>query len=88
MNDYLFGKELSIRFTVRVFRERLSICVCVSFPFGNEDGLWDLIVSEPGHCLSIYFVSDRDRHKGLEEFEIRSYYSYYYMPLNAEKAHN
>ena len=37
-----FGKEVSIRFTVCVFRERLSICVCiVSFCF--EGGMWDLL---------------------------------------------
>ena len=29
LNDHLFGKELPNRFTVRVFRERLSILVCV-----------------------------------------------------------
>ena len=29
MNDQLFGKEMFIQFTVRVFRECLSICVCV-----------------------------------------------------------
>ena len=27
LNDHLFGKELFFRFTVRVFRERLSGCV-------------------------------------------------------------
>ena len=32
--DHLLGKELFIRSTVRVFRERLSIFVCSSFPFG------------------------------------------------------
>ena len=31
LNEHLFGKELCIRFAVRVFRERLSVCVCVSF---------------------------------------------------------
>ena len=30
------GKELFIRFTVRVIRERLSMCVCLSFPFAFE----------------------------------------------------
>ena len=28
-------EEMFIRFIVRVFRERLSICVCASFPFGE-----------------------------------------------------
>ena len=33
-------KELSIRFTVHVFRESLSVCLCVCFPFGFEGGIW------------------------------------------------
>ena len=44
-----------IRFTERVFRERLSICVCASFPFGFEGGMWDFIVLVPDHCLSFDF---------------------------------
>ena len=32
MNDHMCEKELFIRFTVRVFRERLSIFVCVLLP--------------------------------------------------------
>ena len=40
-----FGKELFIRLTLRVFRERLSICVFACFfSFGFESGMWDLIV--------------------------------------------
>ena len=44
---------------MRVFRERLSICMCASFPFGFEDGVWDLIVLRVtlDHCLSFYFAS-------------------------------
>ena len=43
-------------FTVCVFCERLSIlCMCSSFSFGFQDGVWDLIVFIPDHCLSIYF---------------------------------
>ena len=38
------GKELFIRFSVRVSRERSSVCVCASFPFGFEGGFRDLIV--------------------------------------------
>ena len=30
------------------------ICVCPSFPFGIEGGMWDVIVLFPDHCLSIY----------------------------------
>ena len=42
---------------MRVFRERLSIlCVCPSFHFGFDGGMWDLIVLIPDYCLSVYFV--------------------------------
>ena len=37
---------------MRVFHGRLSVCVCVSFPFGFDGGMLDLI---PDHCLSFYF---------------------------------
>ena len=50
MNDHLFGKELFILFTVVIF------CVCPSFPFGIEGGMWDVNVLIPDHCLSIYFI--------------------------------
>ena len=50
MNDHQFGKALFNRFTVRVFRECLSICVCSLFPFVFEDEMWDLIV------LILYFA--------------------------------
>ena len=50
-----FGKELFIRFTVCVFRERLSVCECASFSFSFEGKMWDLIVSVSDHCFSIYF---------------------------------
>ena len=49
-NDNLPGKELFSRFTVRVFRESLSIFVCpssCSFPFGFEDEMWVLLVEAP-----------------------------------------
>ena len=57
LNDYLFGKELFIRFTVRVFRECYQFFVCRSFPFGFEGGLWNVIVFIPDHCFSIYFTT-------------------------------
>ena len=56
LNDYLFGKELFIRFTVSAFRELPSIYVFSYFPFGFEGRMWDLIVSVPDHCLSFYFT--------------------------------
>ena len=42
--------ELFIQFTVRV--SRLSICLCASFPFGFEGGMWVMIVLLPDHCPS------------------------------------
>ena len=52
-------EKLFIRFTVRVFRERLSVCVCSSFLFGFKGRMWDLIVLIPDHFLSIYFKGKR-----------------------------
>ena len=48
--------KLFVRITVRVFRERLSMCLCASFSFGFEGGMGDLIVVIPDHCLSCYFA--------------------------------
>ena len=39
-----------------VFRERLSICMCASFPSGFEDGMWDLIVLLSDNYLSFYLL--------------------------------
>ena len=36
------------------------VCVCASFPFVFEDGIWDLVVLISDHCLSIYFTYDFD----------------------------
>ena len=33
----------------------VNFCVCPSFSFGIEGGMWDVIVLIPDHCLSIYF---------------------------------
>ena len=45
MNDHVPGKELFIWLTLSVFRERVSVYVCVSFPLRCEGGMWDLIFS-------------------------------------------
>ena len=51
LNDHLFGKELFIQFTVRVFRNHLYFsCVYHSFPFGFEGRMCDLVVLNPDHC--------------------------------------
>ena len=52
---------------MRVFRERLSICVCVSFPFRFEGGIWDSTVLIPNHCLSFYFSSSRHANKSSKK---------------------
>ena len=48
----MFGKELSIRFTVRVFRERLSICECASFPIGFKGGFLSYLFSSFTYLLT------------------------------------
>ena len=56
VNDSLSGKELFIRFTAHAFRKLLSNYVFSYFPFGFEGRVWDLIVSVPDHCLSLYLI--------------------------------
>ena len=34
----------------------VKFCVCPSFPFGIEGGMWDVIVLIPDHRLSIYLL--------------------------------
>ena len=41
--------------SVHVFRERLSVCVCASFPFGFEGGGGGFIVLVADNWLSIKF---------------------------------
>ena len=47
-------KELLIRCIVHVICERLSVCVYVSFRFGSEGGMLDLVYLFPDHCLSFF----------------------------------
>ena len=43
----------------------VKFCVCPSFPFGIEGGIWNVMVLIPDHCLSIYFPEDdRDDRTG------------------------
>ena len=37
--------------------ELVKFCVCPSFPYGIEGGMWDLIVLIPDHCLSDHCLS-------------------------------
>ena len=63
------GKELFIQFTASAFRKLLSIYVFSCFPFGFEGGMWNLIVSVPGHhCLSLYFGHEKTE---KSEFQMR-----------------
>ena len=59
LNDHLFWKVLFIWFTVCAFHERLSNCMCTSFPFGFQDGMWNFVVLVPDHCPSIFFAGPR-----------------------------
>ena len=54
MNDNLCWKELSFDFLCVSF-VNVSQYVCV-FLSEFEDGMWDLIVLVPDHCISFYLV--------------------------------
>ena len=41
---YFFISTYQSEYCLCVFRERLSVCVCVSFVFGFEGRVWYLIV--------------------------------------------
>ena len=49
-------KELFIRFTASAFHKLPSIYVFSYFPSGFEGRVWDLIVSVPDPCLSLYLT--------------------------------
>ena len=51
---HLFGKKLFIRFTVRFYREHLSVCVCF---FGFEGGLLELIVFVPDFLIIAFLFT-------------------------------
>ena len=43
LTDHLFGREQFIPFTLRVFQNVFQMYVCVSFTFGFEGGMRDII---------------------------------------------
>ena len=46
-----------MRFTVCSFRDRVSVCMCASFPFGFEGRIWNLIGLVPDYCpFTLYFA--------------------------------
>ena len=75
---------------MHLYRERLSIYICASFPYGFKGEMWDLIVLVPGHCLS--FDSDDSvsvQHLGATDqsgfvFE-RHFEKYFLIPLNTDE---
>ena len=54
-------RKTVVRFTVHALRGRLSICECVSIPYGFEYWMWDLIVLVPDYCLSCYFEMNMEK---------------------------
>ena len=48
------GKSCSFGLPRVPFRKLLSVYVFSYFPFRFEGRMWDLIVSVPDHCLSVY----------------------------------
>ena len=53
------GKSCSFGLCSCISGTFINFCVCPSFPFGFEEGMWGLIVLIPDHCLSIHFVHDK-----------------------------
>ena len=51
---------------MRILRERLSVCVFASRPFGFEGGMWDLIVLVHDCCFSFDFTQDATPRVGLD----------------------
>ena len=50
------GKSCSFGLLCVFFVNFLQIlCVCPSFPFGIEGGMWDVIALIPDHLMSVYF---------------------------------
>ena len=48
------GKSCSFGLLGVSFVNVYQSLLCPSFPFGLEDGMWDVIILISDHCLSIY----------------------------------
>ena len=46
-------------------------CLCASFPFSFEGGIWDLITIVPDHCLSFNFECKNVGNAGGETVQTR-----------------
>ena len=55
------GKELPSWLSAYAVLLYAILMVCVHFPFGVGDRMWNSIVSVPDHCLFIYY----DRYSGM-----------------------
>ena len=60
------GKSCLLIYSACPSSKVISLCVCVSFPFGFEGGVLSLIVLIPDHCLSFYFTQ---REQVLKELQ-------------------
>ena len=49
--------------------------VCAYFPFGYEDGTWDLSVLVPDHCLSFYFQRKESEVRFTEGLKLKIFIS-------------
>ena len=56
---------------MRVLRERLIVSQCVSFPFGFDCRMLDMIASVPGYCFSFYFTVNSHVHIKLLIFSCK-----------------
>ena len=52
-DDHLFVESYS--FELLCVSTVTVICMCTLFRFCFDDGMWDLVVLVPGHCLSCHF---------------------------------
>ena len=52
---HLLGKSCRLRFPLVLFLFHAIFIVCVPFPFGVWERMWNWIVSLPDYCLFIYF---------------------------------
>lgn len=50
------GKSCSFGSLLIISRTLINFCVCPSFPFGFQSGMWNFIILIPDHWLSIYLT--------------------------------
>ena len=55
--------------------------VCLSFPFGFECGMWDLILLIQDHCLSVYILLKRAVCFCINLFSFFLFYDVYFTSV-------